>query len=37
LVYAKTVELLGMKHKATTADLSSILTEDIEKEVKEAA
>lgn len=37
LIYAKTVRLIGMRHKTAETDLSSVLTEDIEKEVKEAA
>jgi len=36
-IYTKTVKLIGMRHKVSSTDLSGILTEDIEKEVKEAA
>jgi nucleolar protein 58 len=37
LVYSKTVGAIGMRHKAANTDLSTVLTEEIEKEVKEAA
>jgi len=37
LIYSKTVRMIGMRHKTAGTDLSGILTEDIEKEVKEAA
>jgi len=36
-IYTKTVKAIGMRHKAASIDLSGILTEEIEKEVKEAA
>ena len=37
LVYAKTVYAIGMRNKTSATDLSEILPEDIEKEVKDAA
>lgn len=37
LVYTKVVKAVGQRHKATETDLSGILPEDIEKEVKDAA
>ena len=36
-IYTKTVKMIGMRHKASGIDLSGVLTEEIEKEVKEAA
>jgi len=37
LAYAKTVKAIGFKHKTASCDLSSILPEDVEEEVKAAA
>jgi nucleolar protein 58 len=37
LIYAKTVLKIGMRTKTAATDLSDILTEEIEKDVKEAA
>ncbi len=37
LVYTKVVLAVGMRTKAFSSDLSGILPEDIEKEVKQAA
>lgn len=37
LIYARTVNLVGMRNKCHDTDLSGILPEEIEKEVKEAA
>lgn len=37
LIYAKTVLKIGMRTNAQNEDLSEILTEEIEKDVKEAA
>lgn len=37
LLYAKTVHLIGMREKTKNTDLSTVLPDDIEKEVKEAA
>ncbi|XP_065052067.1 nucleolar protein 58-like [Rhopilema esculentum] len=37
LAYAKTVKTLGQKVNAATSDLSSILTEEVEEELKKAA
>jgi nucleolar protein 58 len=37
LVYTKVVKAIGMRHKAIETDLSGILPEDIEKDVKDAA
>jgi nucleolar protein 58 len=37
LSYAKTVQALGMKTNTRTVDLSEIIPEDLEKQVKEAA
>eukprot|EP01016_Furgasonia_blochmanni_P046902 TRINITY_DN6827_c0_g1_i17.p1 TRINITY_DN6827_c0_g1~~TRINITY_DN6827_c0_g1_i17.p1 ORF type:complete len:531 (-),score=239.02 TRINITY_DN6827_c0_g1_i17:455-1969(-) len=37
LIYAKTVQLIGIRTKAHKTDLSTVLTEEIEKEVKDAA
>ena len=37
LVYTKVVKTVGMRHKAIETDLSGILPEDIEKDVKDAA
>jgi nucleolar protein 58 len=37
LIYTKVVKSVGMRHKAVDTDLSGILPEDIEKDVKDAA
>lgn len=37
LTYAKTVKMIGMKTNTAKADLSDLLPEEIEKEVKQAA
>jgi nucleolar protein 58 len=37
LIYTKVVKTVGQRHKATSTDLSGILPEDIEKDVKDAA
>ena len=37
LIYTKLVKHVGMREKMINADLSSILPEDIEKDVKDAA
>lgn len=37
LMYAKTVKAMGVRTKAVKTDLSDVLPEDIEKELKEAA
>ena len=37
LIYAKTVRAIGMRHKTAETELSQILTDEIEKEVKDAA
>lgn len=37
LIYTKVVKAVGMRHKAAETDLSGILPEDIEKDVKDAA
>lgn len=37
LVFTKVVCAIGMRHKSSASDLSGILPEDIEKEVKQAA
>lgn len=37
LIYSKTVRAIGMRHNASTTDLSGILPEELEKEVKQAA
>lgn len=37
LVYTKVVKTVGMRHKVIETDLSGILPEDIEKDVKDAA
>ena len=37
LIYAKTVHAIGMRQKTSQTNLSEILPEDVEKEVKEAA
>ena len=37
LIYAKTVRAIGMRNKTAATDLSEILPEDVEKEVKDAA
>lgn len=37
LVYTKVVKAVGQRHKAHDLDLSGILPEDIEKDVKDAA
>lgn len=37
LLYAKTVNLIGMREKTKDCDLSTVLPDDIAKEVKEAA
>lgn len=37
LIYTKVVNAVGMRHKCSSTDLSGILPEDLEKEVKQAA
>lgn len=37
LIYTKVVKLTGMREKMGETDLSEILPEDIEKDVKDAA
>jgi len=37
LIYTKVVKAVGMREKAINTDLSGILPEDIEKDVKDAA
>ena len=37
MAYARTVQVLGYRTSAATTDLSSVLPEEIEAEVKEAA
>jgi nucleolar protein 58 len=37
LIYTKVVKAVGMRQKAISIDLSGILPEDIEKDVKDAA
>ena len=37
LVYTKTVKMIGMRDKAGSLDLSGVLPEDIEKDVKDAS
>jgi nucleolar protein 58 len=37
LVYAKTVRAIGMRHNTSSTELSGILPEEIETEVKQAA
>lgn len=37
LIYAQVVKAIGMRHKTQVTDLSNILSEELEKEVKEAA
>ncbi|KAL4471492.1 hypothetical protein ABPG74_008385 [Tetrahymena malaccensis] len=37
LIYTKVVNAVGMRHKCSATDLSGILPEDLEKEVKQAA
>jgi len=37
LIYTKVVKTIGMRHKAASLDLSGILPEDIEKDLKDAA
>jgi len=37
LVFTKVVSAIGMRHKSSATDLSGIIPEDIEKEVKQAA
>lgn len=37
LIYTKVVKAVGMRHKAVDTDLSGILPEDIEKDVKDAS
>jgi nucleolar protein 58 len=37
LIYTKVVKAVGMRQKAINIDLSGILPEDIEKDVKDAA
>ena len=37
MAYARTVQVMGYRTSATTTDLSSVLPEEIEAEVKEAA
>lgn len=37
LLYTKTVALIGQRHKAKSADLSLVLSEDLESDVKKAA
>jgi nucleolar protein 58 len=37
LIYTKVVKAIGMREKTSETDLSGILPEDIEKDVKEAA
>lgn len=37
LIYTKVVKAVGQRHKAAEIDLSGILPEDIEKDVKDAA
>lgn len=34
LIYAKVVKAIGMRHKTITTDLSGILADDVEAEVK---
>jgi nucleolar protein 58 len=34
LIYAKVVKAIGMRHKASSVDLSGILPEDLEGDVK---
>ena len=37
LIYTKVVKEIGQRHQATSTDLSGILPEDIEKDLKDAA
>lgn len=37
LIYTKVVKAVGMRNKAVDTDLSGILPEDIEKDVKDAS
>lgn len=37
LIYTKVVRQVGMREKMINTDLSSILPEDVEKDVKDAA
>jgi nucleolar protein 58 len=37
LIYTKVVKTIGMRQKAINLDLSGVLPEDIEKDVKDAA
>jgi nucleolar protein 58 len=34
LIYSKVVKLIGMRHKTAKTDLSGILTEEVEEDVK---
>jgi len=37
LIYAKVVKSIGQRHKAAVADLSGVLSEELEEDVKQAA